>query len=299
MRGMTIGLLLVMTLLGTGAGAASISDFFAALNRERARLSAAPLRLSIPLSSVAQAHAEAMARQGSSLRSERGAEERTEEEMLRAGYRAQRWIESAVSSNAPLADVVAYWRRQSAETYSEVMGRDFRDVGIGEVRFGGQTLYTLVFAVPEADYYKERTAGLKDLAAVREVLLARINAERRALGRSPLIDDHRLDDAALRHARDMLSRGYFSHQSPEGKTVRQRAEAAGYSWQAIGENIAEGQLSVAEVVKSWMESPDHRRNILDRDFTQHGLGVALGEGASGFQVVWVETFGRPRAAAGR
>src|SRR5262249_41378569 len=152
--------------------------------------------------------------------------------------------------------------------------------------------YTLLFAVPERDYYAERTAGLKDLAAVRRAVLERVNAERRA-GRRPLTADPRLDEAAQRHAQDMLGRGYFAHESPEGKTVRQRALAAGYKWRAIGENIAEGQLAVEEVMKSWMASPHHRDNILSRDFTQMGLGVALGESQKGFRVVWVQTFGRP------
>jgi uncharacterized protein YkwD len=289
--------LLVLFGLAPNAGAADPSAtrraFLAALNQERSRAGVPPLRLSAPLSSVAQIRAEEIARQGD-LREGRGSESRVEKEMTRAGYRAQRWIESEIASDDPLPEVVDYWQRGSAKSYREVMAKDFKEVGIGVAALSGQPLYTFLFAVPEHDYFVERTAGLQDIAAVRRAVLDRVNAERRAARRAPLAPDPRLDQAADRHARDMLARGYFAHESPEGKTVRQRAEAALYKWRAIGENIAEGQLSVDEVMQGWMESPHHRENILSRDFTQMGLGLAMGEGTKGFQVVWVQTFGQPR-----
>ncbi|HEY2292131.1 MAG TPA: CAP domain-containing protein, partial [Thermoanaerobaculia bacterium] len=79
-----------------------------------------------------------------------------------------------------------------------------------------------------------------------------------------------------------------------GETVRERARAAGYDWRAIGENIAEGQLSVDEVMSTWMHSPPHRKNILDRDFKELGVGLALGRSGNEWQVEWVQTFGTKR-----
>ena len=61
--------------------------------------------------------------------------------------------------------------------------------------------------------------------------------------------------------------------------MRERSRADGYDWRAIGENIAEGQFSVAEVMDTWMHSPGHRRNILDPGFKELGVGLALGERA--------------------
>jgi uncharacterized protein YkwD len=92
----------------------------------------------------------------------------------------------------------------------------------------------------------------------------------------------------------MLARHYVAHESPEGKTVRERASAAGYDWRAIGENIAEGQLSVSEVMDTWMHSPGHRRNILDPNYRELGVGLALGRSGDGWQVEWVQTFGARR-----
>ena len=84
--------------------------------------------------------------------------------------------------------------------------------------------------------------------------IPRVDAERKKAGVPPLRSNDRLDQAAQRHAQDMLARHYFAHESPEGQTVRERARAAGYDWRAVGENIAEGQLSVDEVMDTWMHT---------------------------------------------
>jgi uncharacterized protein YkwD len=93
----------------------------------------------------------------------------------------------------------------------------------------------------------------------------------------------------------MLSRSYFAHKSPEGRSVRDRAENAGYTWRAIGENIAEGQSSVDEVMDTWMNSPGHRRNILDPAFKELGVGIALGKSRGNYRILWAQAFGAPRA----
>jgi len=63
----------------------------------------------------------------------------------------------------------------------------------------------------------------------------------------------------------------------------------------IGENIAEGQGSVAEVMEGWMKSPSHREHILSLSFKEIGMGVAFGHNGRGWEVVWVQVFGTPRA----
>ncbi len=129
-------------------------------------------------------------------------------------------------------------------------------------------------------------------------MLARVNEARRKAGLSSLRPNSRLDQAAQRHAEDMLTRRYFAHESPEGKTVRERARAAGYDWRAIGENLAEGQYSIDEVVEGWLRSPTHRRNILNPDFEEMGVGLSLGRapGGSGgaYRAVWAQVFGARR-----
>ena len=186
------------------------------------------------------------------------------------------------------------FRQGDPETWRKLLDPEYRDLGIGLGRVDRTPLYTFLFAVPRADYFARRTAGLHDLARVRAAMLASVNAERKKAGARPLSPNARLDRAAQRHAEDMLARAYFAHQSPEGKSVRERSREAGYEWRMIGENIAEGQFTVPEVMDTWMHSPGHRHNILDPGFRELGVGLALGKSGDGWQVEWAQAFGTRR-----
>jgi uncharacterized protein YkwD len=110
------------------------------------------------------------------------------------------------------------------------------------------------------------------------------NAERADAGCDPLDADPRLAAAAQGHAGDMSRNGYFDHVSRDGRRFDDRISAQGYPSPG-GENIAQGQTSAAEVVEGWMNSPGHRRNILDCDFT------AIGVGFDDDGDYWVQNFG--------
>jgi uncharacterized protein YkwD len=103
----------------------------------------------------------------------------------------------------------------------------------------------------------------------------------------PLSMDTKLRCAARNHSRDMATRGYFDHVSPDGDDIADRLARAGFEWSAIGENIARGQESPAEVMQGWMDSPGHCANILEPRFDFIGVGY-LGDGA-----YWTQTFGAP------
>jgi len=122
-------------------------------------------------------------------------------------------------------------------------------------------------------------------------VVERTNAERARHGLAPLTTDARLAAAAQAHSADMVRRGFFAHENPDGKQVWDRAVAAGYAYRKVAENIAAGQRTAEQVVRGWMESPGHRANILDRDLTQIGVGRA--EGGS-YDVYWTQVFGTPR-----
>lgn len=111
------------------------------------------------------------------------------------------------------------------------------------------------------------------------------NAERRAAGCDDLSVDLRLVAAAQGHADDMSANGYFSHTSRDGREFDDRIGDEGHPSPG-GENIAAGQETAEAVVQAWMDSPGHRRNILDCSFSSIGVGHA----ASGDY--WVQNFGR-------
>ncbi len=117
-----------------------------------------------------------------------------------------------------------------------------------------------------------------------EIHLASVNAERRKAGRRALSLAPELSRVAQAHACDMARRGYFSHTSPDGRGMMDRARRAGVTgYCAMGENIAKGQPDVPSAMASWMRSPGHRRNILDAGYTAAGFG--RGPGAH-----WVQVF---------
>lgn len=114
-----------------------------------------------------------------------------------------------------------------------------------------------------------------------------VNKERTQRGLSPLNYSYELEKVAKAHSLDMASRNYFSHNSPEGKTPFDRIKNAGISYNSAGENIAAGQKSPEEVVNGWMNSPGHRANILNSNYTKMGIGVIYG---GSYGIYWTQLF---------
>ena len=121
-------------------------------------------------------------------------------------------------------------------------------------------------------------------------MLARINAERSAVGAAPLTPCGTLTWAAQGHSLDQAAHGTMTHTGSDGSTLRTRAERAGYTgWTALGENVAYGYPTVDAVMNGWMNSTGHRENLLNSSFTSVGLGQAAGSGGTPY---WTQDFGR-------
>lgn len=88
------------------------------------------------------------------------------------------------------------------------------------------------------------------------------NHERSLKGLAPLKQNALLDKSACAKSDDMDKHNYYAHVSPEGVDWKSFVDNAGYDWQNVGENLIVGATSNEDAVKSWMESPDHRANIL-------------------------------------
>ncbi len=105
------------------------------------------------------------------------------------------------------------------------------------------------------------------------------NDERLKAGVHALAYDEQLALSARRHAHEMAQLNYVSHESPiaENATLLQRVIQAGSAAQELGENVARFRSdgNVADkVVKGWLNSPGHRKNLLHTHFTHMGIGVA-------------------------
>lgn len=106
-----------------------------------------------------------------------------------------------------------------------------------------------------------------------------------------------LQKAARAHSRDMIQRDYFSHDTKGGGTFAQRLRKFGYTnYSLIAENIAGGNGSYGSpdsTMRSWMDSPGHRSNILDGRLREIGIGTYTGtyKGYSGW-TMYTADFGR-------
>ena len=119
------------------------------------------------------------------------------------------------------------------------------------------------------------------------------NAERVRAGLAPLLPEARLVNAAQIHVEQMVRAGRLAHDLPGAMypTLEDRLRAAGYSWQAAGENIAYGQAGAQAVVADWVDSPAHRQNLLNPAFTQIGVHHARDAGGRPY---FAQVFARPR-----
>ena len=97
--------------------------------------------------------------------------------------------------------------------------------------------------------------------------------------------------AAQAHSEAMERQRFFDHTDPQGDGPRERIDAQGYQGRAWGENIAAGQRSPESVMKAWMSSPGHCKNILNPLFNELGVGLVLN--AQGpYRTYWTQNFGR-------
>lgn len=114
-----------------------------------------------------------------------------------------------------------------------------------------------------------------ETAFMAEVLVL-VNNERAKVG-APALKTHKgLQDLAVAKSKDMAVNKYFDHRSPTLGMYSDQLKRAGISYSSAGENIAAGQRTPADVMKSWMNSPGHRGNILNGAYTHIGIGTYKG-----------------------
>ena len=145
----------------------------------------------------------------------------------------------------------------------------------------------------------DNVACESDLVVFRQTMLELINASRiqaRMCGdgqrdAAPILNwNNQLEQAAEMHGRDMAAHNFFSHDGSDGLSVADRVDAVDYPWRAVGENIAAGQTTHAEVHQGWLDSAGHCRNIMNQLFTEVGAACVSAPG-NDFSTYWVVVFG--------
>ncbi len=120
------------------------------------------------------------------------------------------------------------------------------------------------------------------------------NRERQTVGLIELQSSPILDQAAQAKAKDMLSKGYFAHESPQGLTPWFWFKQAGYNYLYAGENLAIGFLEPEEVYKGWTDSFTHHQNLLSPNYSEIGVAVLSGEFEGRKTTIVVQMFGQQK-----
>lgn len=130
-------------------------------------------------------------------------------------------------------------------------------------------------APPPARSPVRETVATSHYGRMESRILTLVNAERRQRGLRELALNPRLDQAAKLHARNMATFRKMAHVLPESRlpTLTHRAQYVAYPYATIAENIALGYSDAESVVKGWMASPGHRRNILNPEVAEIGTGI--------------------------
>ncbi len=253
--------------------------FLTLVNSVRGAAGSPPLCLDARLVSAAREHAAAMAAAG-----RLGVETRdgvsVYQRVVGSGFTYLTIGEHLVSGPRTAAEFVAYCVRTDG-TRRTLHDPAFTHAGLAHVHDGpsGDTFWTALWARPfTPDGLTGTAAAVVDLT----------NRERARAGLPPLAGDPLLTTAAQEHSADMVARAFYAHTAPDGSRPWDRAAAAGSTRRTIGENIACGQRSPADVVEGWMNSPGHRANILNPGFTHIGIGFAGGGRAGTY---WTQLFG--------
>lgn len=107
-------------------------------------------------------------------------------------------------------------------------------------------------------------------------LYSLINQDRTENNLPTLKENNQLMQAAQAHGEDMFQEQYWGHYSPSGKTPWSFITATGYSYRYAGENLARDFITASEINDAWMNSPEHRSNILSSDYQDIGMSIVTG-----------------------
>lgn len=209
--------------------------------------------------------------------------------LKKAGYRAARAQAIALSGPRGASAAMEVLR---AKYCRALMDAHFAQVGVA--RDGSAWRIVLAQPLLAADLNGWQAAG-KEILDLTNAARARPRqcGARHFEAAPPLGWDPRLAAAALAHSESMAQGNYFSHTGRDGRRVGERAERAGYAWQAIGENIATGQGAPARAMAGWLASPTHCANVMNPDFTQMGAAYAV-ELQAETVIYWTQVLGAPR-----
>lgn len=158
-------------------------------------------------------------------------------------------------------------------------------------------ILVLFFGATAADKVLVTSDSPQVAAVVVSTLIDLANSDRTQNGLPALTVSPVLEQAAQLKANDMAAKGYFAHVSPSGEDPWYWFAQVGYNFTYAGENLAVYFSDSDAVNTAWMNSPEHRANILSDNFTQIGIATAQGMYQGQETTFVVQEFGTPAPTA--
>ncbi len=161
-------------------------------------------------------------------------------------------------------------------------------------RYGLLVVLVFVLAI-NATYNFARTGNVLGIATSMnsQQLLRLTNVERGNADLMPLVSSDKLTKAAELKLQDMFEAQYWSHIAPDGTKPWVWFKKAGYDYSVAGENLAKNYESADSTIAAWMASPEHRKNILDKQFVEVGFAIGIDVLDGKTTTVIVAMYGRP------
>lgn len=128
-------------------------------------------------------------------------------------------------------------------------------------------------------------------------LLDQTNVQRQKAGLQPLALNDKLDQAAYSKVQDMFAKQYWAHDAPDGTQPWKWLGDVGYNYDEAGENLAKNFTTSSAAVTAWMNSPEHKANILDINYSEVGFAVASGSLDGKPASIVVALYGAPASSA--
>lgn len=111
---------------------------------------------------------------------------------------------------------------------------------------------------------------------------------------APLTWNNLLEAAALGHSQYMKDTEIFSHTGAGNSSAGDRTTAAGYDWRTVGENIAAGYPTPADVMQGWINSDGHCENLMAAAFTDIAVSKVDGDAGNTYSNYWTMVLAAPR-----
>lgn len=163
------------------------------------------------------------------------------------------------------------------------------EIGLSELAQANPQIKNIALIYPGQ---KISIPNIDSVKALETEVIRLVNVERAKKGLQLLKQNWELCRIARYKSQDMISKGYFAHQSPTYGSPFNMMESFGVKFSAAAENIAYGQATPQEVMNSWMNSTGHRNNILSSSYLEIGVGAAKNSEGN---LYWTQMFIKPIA----